>query len=135
MSAPDLRDHLAQGRRLSFAPDEGRVPALKAAQATGLRLQANNSKGRHRFALALDFNTAKVFAVKPRRDESISIVCDLHCARLSSLLHASRQVNGVSHRRILYSQIRANLAYYDKARIEADAHVQVQPALALKLFA
>ena len=79
-----------------------------------------------RLRLPLHVDGSPGFDVEERVHEPVGIVSDLHRAGLGRLLHPSRDVQGVAHRRVLDTEVRADLTDDDRARVDADADVQVE---------
>ena len=58
------------------------------------------------------------------------VIGNLNGARLSRLLHASSEVNGVTQRCVLNQQIGANCTNYDEPGVDANPNVEIDtPAL------
>jgi hypothetical protein len=57
---------------------------------------------------------------------------DDHTPRLRHLLEPRGQIGGIPHRRVVHAQVIADLADDHEARVDANAHLQAEPALGMQ---
>ncbi len=95
---------------------------------------ANDRIRLDRLRLPLHLDQAAGLDVEEVLDQPVRLGGDLHGPGFGRLLHAGGDVDRISHRRVLETQVRTHLTDHHRARVDADPDVEVQAVLGSHLL-
>ena len=128
----DLTEPLTQRGQFPLPAHQGRQTALhRHVKARAATTGPEYLKGTH-WGTSLHRHLPQVTRLEEARDVLLRRRADHHAPRLRHLLEPRGQVGGIAHRRVVHAQVITDLAHHDQARVDANAHLQAEPALGLE---
>jgi hypothetical protein len=126
---------LASLRHLRLAPDKAAEAACaRRLQPRAHRGGADQLEHLHRLGDALDRDRSERFHVHEPLRQPDRLGREAGYPGGRELLHARRQVRGLSDRRVVHAQVAADRADHDVARVDADADLDLDAMAAAHLL-
>src|SRR5438132_2006282 len=130
-AAPGPLAALAQKRQLPGAPDQRHEPPLdRDLEARAPPALPGDPPGADRVVDPLDAPHATILGDEVAAHEPMSGLTNQDSARRRFRLQPRRQIDRLALRRVVHAEVVADLPHDDGARVQPDAHREVDPALA-----